>query len=88
MADPKPLWEVMQSAYLAGRKPGFTDCHGYAAELRALADEVVPEEPEPPSTDHHPWPGAYQLMSDSRWEQRMATRALLLKAAAEAEGEP
>jgi hypothetical protein len=43
MADKKPLWEVMQSAYLAGCKPGFTDCHGYAAELRALADEVVPE---------------------------------------------
>ena len=56
MPDPTPnrppLWQVMADA----RPPGLTtqarfwmyerDC--FAAEIRALADWLVPEEPEPP----------------------------------------
>ena len=35
-----PLWWVMQGAYFEGRKPGHCDRLGYAAELRAIADEI------------------------------------------------
>jgi hypothetical protein len=35
----------MEAAFLAGRTPGFNDRFGYAAEIRALADWLVPEEP-------------------------------------------
>ena len=34
----QPLWRVMEAAFLDGRSPGFNDCYGYAAELRAVAD--------------------------------------------------
>jgi hypothetical protein len=44
MADPTPnrppLWEVMQDAYFKGRNPGISEPHGYAAEIRAIADEA------------------------------------------------
>lgn len=36
----QPLWRVMQGAYFEGLKPGFSDHPGYAAEIRAVADEV------------------------------------------------
>jgi len=39
------LWRAMEAAFLAGRTPGFNDRFGYAAEIRALADWLVPEEP-------------------------------------------
>ena len=35
-----PLWEVMQVAYFQGRDPGCSEPHGYAAEIRALADWI------------------------------------------------
>ena len=38
--QPQPLWEVLESAFLAGRSPGYNDRFGYAGELRALADVV------------------------------------------------
>jgi hypothetical protein len=38
-----PLWEEMQAAYFKGRNPGLNDRHGYAAEIRALRDWLVPE---------------------------------------------
>lgn len=38
-----PLWEVMQSAYFKGRDPGFSERHGYAAEIRALRDWILAE---------------------------------------------
>ena len=56
-----------------------------AAALRALADQVVPEQSEPPSGDDEPWPHGYQLISDGRWEQRQITRGELLAIAAELE---
>ena len=54
-----------------------------AAALRAAADQVVPEQSEPPCGESEPWPQSYQLMADSKWEQRQKTRAELLAIAAE-----
>ncbi len=34
----KPLWKLMESAFLEGRNPGYNDQPGYAAELCAVAD--------------------------------------------------
>lgn len=56
------------------------------AALRAAADQVVPEQAEPPCGESEPWPQSYQLMADSKWEQRQQTRAELLAIAAELEG--
>ena len=85
MADKKPLWEVMRDAYKEsddGTRNDWKMRHGYAAELRALVDEVLPEEP---------WPQAPPLfhLNERRieWRQRIAIRAKFLQAAAEAEGE-
>jgi hypothetical protein len=84
MAD-KKLWEVMADAYcnannMPTSRTGMMRS-GIAAELRDLVDEVVPEEPEPSLTDS--WMARLEW---ERWAQRKATRAKLLKAAAEAEG--
>ncbi len=57
-----------------------------AAALRAAADQVVPEQSEPPCGESEPWPQSYQLMADSKWEQRQQTRAELLAIVAELEG--
>jgi len=58
-----------------------------AAALRAAADQVVPEQAEPPCGESEPWPQSYQLMADSKWEQRQQTRAELLAIAAELEAQ-
>ena len=48
-----PLWDVMRRAYdVAPPAPisaddDWTDRYGYAAEIRALRDWLVPEEPPP-----------------------------------------
>jgi hypothetical protein len=85
MADKKPLWEIMRDAHFAAKHQSFFVSQGprmgYAAELRALADEVVPEEPTTLLL-----PEGYDV-TVAKWEQRMATRAKLLQAVAEAEGE-
>lgn len=70
-----PLWEVMQGAYFEGRNPGFSDRHGYAAEIRALRDWLVPEE-SMPSDELSSW--------DRLWE-RQRLRALLTAEAERAE---
>jgi hypothetical protein len=57
-----------------------------AAALRAAVDQVLPEQLEPSVGDSEPWPRDYQLMSDSKWEQRQHTRAELLAIADELEG--
>jgi len=44
MSTSEPLWQLMEAAFLAGRKPGNCDRLGYAAELRVIADWLVPEE--------------------------------------------
>jgi hypothetical protein len=45
-----------------------------AAALQAAVDQVVPEQSEPPCGESEPWPQSYQLMADSKWEQRQKTR--------------
>jgi hypothetical protein len=35
-----PLWQVMQDAYFKAPKLGECDRHGYAAEIRAIAEEA------------------------------------------------
>ena len=54
-----------------------------AAALQAAVDQVVPEQSEPPCGESEPWPQSYQLMADSKWEQRQKTRTDLLAIAAE-----
>ena len=63
----------------------FRHKRGIAAALRAAADQVVPEQSEPPCGEGEPWPQGYQLVADSKWEQRQKTRAELLAIAAELE---
>jgi hypothetical protein len=63
------------------------DLIAVAAALRAAADHTVPEQAEPPCGEKEPWPQSYQLMADSKWEQRQQTRANLLAIAAELEGD-
>jgi hypothetical protein len=58
-----------------------------AAVLRVAADQVVPEQTEPPCGESEPWPQSYQLMADSKWEQRQQTRIQLLAIATELEGQ-
>jgi len=92
MADKKPLWEVMADAAIASEVEHPIDLErrmASAAMLRALADEVAPEESRP-EPDKGMMPGGTRMYYHAKlaqWEQRMATRALLLKAADEAEGE-
>jgi hypothetical protein len=86
-----PLWRDMVHAYdnapvpSRGAPDDWTDRQGYAAEILAVRDRVVPEEHEPPAGDGEPWPQAYQQRSDAMWEQRQAIRALLTIEAARAE---
>jgi hypothetical protein len=83
----RPLWEVMNEAYRRGyQEPasgliGHTERVrlGHAAQLRAIADVVAPEEGITPML-----PDGYDV-TRARWEQRMATRALLLAEAERAE---
>jgi hypothetical protein len=90
MADKKPLWEVMLNAKIQYTRTNSSPTYGgeEAARLRALADEVVPEEPKPDYYVDTDMGWMVNAPATYRWEQRMATRALLLKAAAEAEGGP
>lgn len=77
-----PLWWAMQGAYFEGRNPGLNDRHGYAAEIRALRDWLVPEEAEP--TGMRPCGDTYSAQSIKRGE-RQRLRALLTTEADRAE---
>lgn len=62
------------------------DCpyeHDLAAALEAVADQVVPEQVEPPSGETEPWPQGYQLMRDAQWEKCQQLRSEILAIAAE-----
>jgi len=54
-----------------------------AAALEALADQVVPEQVEPPCGETEPWPQGYQLMRDAQWEKCQQLRSKILAIAAE-----
>jgi hypothetical protein len=95
----KPLSPAAQAVFSAWAKPVDVDRSlvvsgqaleaqargALAAALRAAADQVVPEQFEPPAGEGEPWPRDYQLMSDSKWEQRQHIHAQLLAIAAELE---
>jgi len=85
---PSPAAQAVLDAYNAGfiRPVAVHHKPRIAAALRAAADQVVPEQAEPPCGESEPWPQSYQLMADSKWEQRQKTRAELLAIAAELEG--
>lgn len=77
-----PLWMTMQLAFFEGRNPGLNDRYGYAAEIRALRDWLVPEEIEP--TGMRPCGDTYSAQSIKRGE-RQRLRALLTTEADRAE---
>jgi hypothetical protein len=90
----QPLWQAMRHAYDQSSVPTaliessdpetgdcLTDRYGYAAELRAIADRVVPEE-------YLPEPDEESMMDMRVWEavsQRQRIRAVLLAEADRAE---
>jgi hypothetical protein len=78
------FWEFNRAA--SGKPDDWHYLPAIAAALRAAADQVVPEQAEPPCGESEPWPQSYQLMADSKWEQRQQTRAELLAIVAELEG--
>ncbi len=89
MADLSPQAQAVLDAFMdspvdAGNYYA-TRSRQIAAALRAAADQVVPEQAEPPCGESEPWPQSYQLMADSKWEQRQQTRAELLAMAAKLE---
>jgi hypothetical protein len=58
-----------------------------AAALRVVADQVVPEQLEPPCGETEPWPQGYQLMRDAQWEKCQQLRSEILAIAAELRGQ-
>ena len=58
-----------------------------AAALEAVADQLLPEQVEPPCGETEPWPQSYQLMSDAQWEKCQQLRSELLAIAAELRGD-
>lgn len=78
----EPLWKVLETAYFKGRLPGFAEGPGYAAEIRALRDWLVPEEPGPTGmqTASH----SYSARELER-KERQRLRALLTAEAERAE---
>ena len=85
----RPLWRKMEVAYRESEKPGGVENwlseHGYAAEIRALADWLVPDEPDAPRSTDGSWNAAVQMGSDAIWMQRQHLRKLLLAEADRAE---
>lgn len=83
----QPLWEVMRRAYdVSPPVPvdadlDWIDRHGYAGEIRALRDWLVPEESEPA---WHLANGDVNPQWD-RWKERQRLRALLTAEADRAE---
>ena len=89
MTSLSPQAQAVLDAFLKapmGQSHVDDDLIAIAAALRAVADQVMPEQSEPPCGEGEPWPQSYQLMADSKWEQRQKTRAELLAIAAELEG--
>jgi hypothetical protein len=83
MNDLSPAAEAVLDAY----RSSHLSINNLAAALRSAADQVVPEQSEPPCGEGEPWPQSYQLMADSKWEQRQKTRDELLAIADELESQ-
>ncbi len=81
-----PLWRVMHAAYHEGmRAPGEHYGYGMAAEIEALRDWLLPEEPEPVDLIRDQSRTASTAWQ--RWDERMSLRALLTEQARIARGE-
>lgn len=78
-----PLWLIMENAFLEGRQPGFNDRYGYAAEIRAVTDWLVPKQMEPKQSA---MPLSDWCQQVAAWEARQAIRQRLLDEARRAEG--
>jgi hypothetical protein len=80
----RPLWELMHEAYwrVAGcngfNPPASPDC--YAAEIRAIADVVAPDRPQPSTLEL-----CYDEDDEREWHYEQRIRALLLAEAERAE---
>jgi hypothetical protein len=72
-AEPMPLWRVMEHAGM--HEPG-TPRDAIAAEIDALRDSMLPDEPEPHRA--HGQPGSPNW---ERWDERRELRAWLTKQA-------
>jgi hypothetical protein len=80
-----PLWWLMRAAYDQSLPPGgaiWRDQDGYAAEIQALRDWLLPDAPRPvdPLTPQE----ADALI---RWDERMELRCILTRQAGLARGE-
>ena len=89
----EPLWRLMQNAYDQSSVPDellesadaydcLTDRYGYAAEIRALRDRILP--PEPP-VELPEYPDPIEAASWGGWKARENLRALLTAEAERAE---
>lgn len=91
--EPPPLWRAMRRAYDQSSVPTaladaahpetgncLTDRYGYAAEIEALRDWLLPEEPEPEPTrtDRLFGPAREAYL---RWHERQRLRQLLTEQA-------
>ena len=85
MTDLSPAAQAIWVAYLDHSKIDETpaDLPALAAALEALADQVVPEQVEPPCGETEPWPQGYQLMRDAQWAKCQQLRSELLAIAGE-----
>ena len=88
MTDLSPAAQAVLDAFIANwqDEPVAQDRQCLAAALRAVAEQVVPEQIEPLCGENEPWSQSFQLMSDSKWQQRQQTRSQLLAIADELEG--
>jgi len=91
----EPLWKVMYHAYDQSSVPSdaldssdsqgadcLTDRYGYAAEIRALTETILPDEPVP---ELPKYPEPIEAASWGRWKARQNLRVLLLAEADRAE---
>jgi len=84
MNDFSPTAQEILNQFVMGACGKTYDIHaGLAAALRAAADQVVPEEPEP---DQSAMTFSDWNLKTESWDARMATRSELLAIAAELEG--
>ena len=82
--EPLPLWRVMDRARFVAALEDDDDGSLCAAEIEALRDVMLPEEPEPYITA---WPDPACFKRYSGWEERQRLRALLTQQARIARGE-
>ena len=83
MTDLSPAAQVVDDAYF--NADGFGYRNGLAAALRAVADQVVPDEPRAPRRGMRPGGTGALTPDEDKEDQRAATRRKLLAIATELE---